>query len=63
MIDGYGVYGIYLHYALVITFVGSAFIIFIYLWSKGRLDMDESPKFHMMNEDDKKKEENGYNKK
>jgi len=54
VIDGYGVYGNYLHYGLVVAFVGSAFILFVYLWSKGRLDMDESPKFDMMNEDQEK---------
>ena len=40
------------HYALVIAFVGSAFLIFLYLWGKGRLDMDEGPKFQMMQEDE-----------
>ena len=61
VIDGYGVYGNYLHYGLVIAFVGSAFILFIYFWSKGRLDMDEGPKFTMMQEkeEDKKEDENG----
>jgi len=57
IIDGYGVYGNYLHYGLVIAFVGSALILFIYLWSKGRLDMDESPKFNMMHENEEHKRE------
>jgi hypothetical protein len=52
-VDGSGVCGGYLHYALVIAFVGSAFLIFLYLWRKGRLDMDEEPKIKMMEDDDK----------
>lgn len=48
MVDGFGVAGTFLHYGLVIAFVGSAFLLFIYLWMKGRLDMDETPKYKMM---------------
>lgn len=48
VIDAMGVYGSMFHYAFVIAFVGSAFIIFFYLWRKKRLDMDEGPKFQMM---------------
>lgn len=48
VIDGLGIYGKFLHYGIVIALVGSAFLIFIYLWRKKRLDMDESPKFQMM---------------
>jgi hypothetical protein len=51
VIDGFGVYGSTLHYALVIAFVGSAFILFAFFWKKGRLDMDEEPKFQMMEND------------
>lgn len=50
VIDSMGVYGSMLHYALVIAFVGSAFIIFFALWKKKRLDMDEEPKYQMMEE-------------
>jgi hypothetical protein len=50
--DSSGVSGAYLHYGLIILMVGSAFIIFIYLWYKGRLDMDEEPKHQMMKEDE-----------
>jgi len=56
VIDGAGVYGSILHYALVIAFVGSAFIIFLYLWKIKRLDMDEEPKYQMMKEDEREKE-------
>lgn len=52
VIDAMGVYGSVFHYAMVITFVGSAFIIFCYLWKKNRLDMDEDPKFQMMQEEE-----------
>lgn len=51
MIDGYGVYGNYLHYGLVIFFGGSAFIIFLYLYKRGKLDMDEEPKYQMMEDE------------
>ncbi|MFI5343407.1 MAG: hypothetical protein ACHQUC_04205 [Chlamydiales bacterium] len=48
ILDGFGVYGSTLHSALVVAFVGSAFILFLYLWKKGRLDMDEEAKHQMM---------------
>lgn len=54
--DEMGVYGSLLHYAMIIAFVGGAFLIFIYLWRKGRLDMDEAPKYEMMEDDEKVKE-------
>lgn len=47
-VDAGGVYGESLHYALIIFLSGSAFILFLYFWSKGRLDMDEEPKEQMM---------------
>lgn len=47
-LDGGGVVGYTLHYALVIAMVGSALLLFLYLKRKGRLDMDEEPKFQMM---------------
>lgn len=50
--DAMGVYGSTLHYGLVIACVGSAFLVFLCLWKKKRLDMDEEPKFQMMQEDD-----------
>lgn len=52
VIDGAGVYGSLFHYGFVIAFVGSAFLIFLYLWRRGRLDMDEEPKFQMMQEEE-----------
>ena len=52
VIDGIGVYGNFFHYALVIALVSSAFLIFLYLWRKKRLDMDEEPKFQMMQDEE-----------
>jgi hypothetical protein len=52
-IDG-GVCGSFVHYALIIALVGSAFLIFLYLWKKGRLDMDEDPKIQMLKDDESK---------
>lgn len=55
-IDGFGVHGSILHYTLIIAFTLSALLIFIYLWRRGRLDMDEEPKWQMMNTDEDKNE-------
>lgn len=55
--DGIGIYGSLMHYGLVIAFAGSAFMVFLYLWRKGRLDMDEAPKIQMMQEDGEKRDE------
>jgi hypothetical protein len=60
IIDIPGIYGSMLHYMLVIAFVGSAFMIFIYLWHKGRLDMDEEPKLQMMRDDEDEKTKDEY---
>jgi len=50
--DGAGVIGSVLHYSLLFALIGSALLIFLYLWRKGRLDMDEEPKFQMMKADE-----------
>lgn len=52
--DTSGIYGGILHYSLILAFMGSALLSFLYFWSKGRLDLDEAPKIQMMND-----EENG----
>lgn len=49
--DEFGIYGTWLHYSIVFFLVGSAFIIFLYLWRNKKLDMDETAKFQMMEED------------
>ncbi len=51
MKDGLGIYGHFFHYAIVISLVGSAFLVFISLWRKKRLDLDEEPKYQMMEDD------------
>lgn len=51
-LDGGGIYGYVFVNASVVALVGSAFILFFFLWRKGRLDMDESPKFQMMSEEE-----------
>lgn len=51
-LDGGGICGEIMHYSMVVAFVGSAFLVFIYLWRKGRLDMDEEPKYQMMKDDE-----------
>jgi hypothetical protein len=50
--DGSGVYGGILHYGLIMAFMGSALLAFVYFWRKGRLDMDEEPKIAMMKNDE-----------
>ncbi|MEM1281999.1 MAG: cbb3-type cytochrome oxidase assembly protein [Chlamydiota bacterium] len=57
-LDGLGIYGGLLHFTIAATFFGGALIIFIYLWRKGRLDMDEGPAERMLN-DDQEEEKNG----
>ena len=52
MVDGVGAYGGLLHWGLTIAFVGSAFLIFLYRWYCGSLDMDEEPKIQMMKMDE-----------
>lgn len=51
IIDEIGIYGLILHYAFVMAFVGSALFAFIYFWYNGTLNMDEEAKFQMMNDE------------
>jgi hypothetical protein len=50
VLDASGECGSIVHYAVVIALVGGAFLAFLYLWHKGKLDMDEQPKIDMMQE-------------
>jgi hypothetical protein len=50
-LDWSGIYGGIFHYAMIIAFFASALLAFLYFWSKGRLDMDEEPKWQMMKDD------------
>ncbi len=52
-LDGIGLAGSLLHVMIVLAFVGSALFIFLYLWSKGRLDMDQEPAEKMFDGDKK----------
>lgn len=56
IIDGFGVYGSLVHYTLTILFVMLALVIFLYFWKVGRLDMDEEPKWQMMQSDEERHE-------
>lgn len=51
MIDGQGIYGFVLHYCLLFALFGSALIVFLYLWRKKRLGLDEEAKYHPFQED------------
>lgn len=51
-LDVLGIYGEIMHVAFVTAFVGSALLVFLYLWRKGRLDMDEEPKYQMLEDDE-----------
>ena len=46
-----GIQGNFLHYGMVLFLVGSAFLVFLCLWKNRRLDIDEEPKFQMMQEE------------
>lgn len=48
MIDPSGVVGSLLSYSMTIAFAGGAFFIFLYLWSKGLLGLDEDASKQMM---------------
>lgn len=51
-LDGFGIYGLILHYSIVFAIVGGTFIIFLYLWIQGLLSMDEEPKNSMLKSND-----------
>ena len=47
LLDVTGVYGAALDYAVIIFLVGSAFMLFCYLASIGKLGFDEDAKYHL----------------
>lgn len=51
-LDGIGIYGMVFHYSFIFALMGGAALVFIYLWRKGRLDMDEDPKMQMLERDE-----------
>lgn len=50
--DGGGVYGSIFYYSFTIAYVGAAFLVFIYLYMKNKLDLDEAPKMEMMDDEE-----------
>lgn len=43
VLDGVGFLGNLFEHAMIAALGGSAMMIFLYLWMKGRLDMDQTP--------------------
>jgi hypothetical protein len=58
-VDVLGVYGNFFHYGLVISLVGSAFLLFVYLWKKNCLHMDEEPKYIVVEKEECEGEDDG----
>lgn len=54
-----GYMGSLAHMFWILAFFGSAVIVFIYLWRKGRLDFDEEPKWTLFDQDELEDEEKG----
>lgn len=52
-LDEMGIYGSFLHYAMIISLVGGSMALFIYLWWTDRLGMDEEASQHMFEQDEK----------
>jgi hypothetical protein len=52
-VDGWGLSGLIMDYAMIVTFSGSTVILFCYFWKKGALNFEEDAKFEMLNEDEK----------
>lgn len=52
-LDGFGIYGMAMDYAVIFFFTGTALLLFIYLWKNQKLDMDEAPKLQMMQNEEK----------
>ncbi|SCA58753.1 hypothetical protein AB751O23_AN_00080 [Chlamydiales bacterium SCGC AB-751-O23] len=51
ILDGTGLNGTLLNYALMTFFLGAALFIFIYFWWKGLLCLDEEAKVQMMKDE------------
>lgn len=50
-VDGFGLTGLIIDYAIIVTFSLGALILFTYLWKKGQLSFDEDAKHQMLEED------------
>lgn len=53
-LDSSGVLGQILHYALIFAIMGGTVLFFIYLWRQDRLDMNEKPKYQMLEKTEEK---------
>lgn len=49
--DSFGYFGLIMDYSMIVFFSGGAFILFLYLWKKGRLNFEEDAKFEMLNDE------------
>lgn len=52
VLDGVGFLGNLFEHAMIAALGGSALIVFVYLWCKGRLDMDQDAAKDMLGRDD-----------
>jgi hypothetical protein len=52
LLDGIGFLGNLFEHAMIAALGGSAVLVFLYLWLKGRLDMDQSPAKDMVERDE-----------
>lgn len=57
--DGGGIYGSLWHYSMLFALIGSTLLVFLYLWSKGRLNMDEDAKDQMMKSEEEEENDEG----
>ncbi|CRX37518.1 hypothetical protein [Estrella lausannensis] len=52
-LDGAGFLGSMAIFSIMLLFFGTALLLFICLWWKGRLDMDDEPARRMLDDNDK----------
>lgn len=52
--DSFGLMGLIVDYAMIFFFTGSAALLFFYLWRKGKLNFEETPKYEIFDEEDKR---------
>lgn len=52
MLDGGGMSGEIFLFTFAAATFGSALLAFFYFWRKGQLNLDESPKFEMMQQEE-----------
>lgn len=52
-LDGAGFLGSVMIFSIMLAFFGTALLAFLYLWWKGRLDMDDEPAKRMLHDNEK----------